>query len=80
MVYAMWVYFRDVDEAARQFMIKRDDERALRALSYFRRLGLAELFLDALPKPPRFLRLARSSWHVPVCLPAFVQRGEWGVP
>jgi len=54
MVYAMWVYFRDVDEAARHFMIKAMMSALFVALSISGVWGLAELFLDALPKLPVF--------------------------
>lgn len=54
MVYSMWVYFRDVDEAARHFMVKAMMSALFVALSISGVWGLAELFLDALPKLPVF--------------------------
>lgn len=54
MVYAMWVYIRDVDEAARYFMIKALMGALFLTLALAGVWGLAELFLDDLPKLPVF--------------------------
>lgn len=54
MVYAMWVYIRDVDEAARYFMIKALMGALFVTLALSGVWGLAELFLDDLTKLPVF--------------------------
>ncbi len=54
MVYAIWVYIRDVDEAVRHFLVKAMMGALFVALSISGVWGLAELFLDGLPKLPVF--------------------------
>lgn len=54
MVYAMWVYIRDVDEAARHFLVKAMMSALFVTLAISGVWGLAELFLDGLPKLPVF--------------------------
>lgn len=54
MVYAMWVFIRDVDEAARHFMVKAMMSALFVTLALSGVWGLAELFLDGLPKLPVF--------------------------
>ncbi|GHA88089.1 hypothetical protein GCM10009069_08800 [Algimonas arctica] len=54
MVYAMWVYIRDVDEAARHFLVKAMMSALFVTLALSGVWGLAELFLDNLPKLPVF--------------------------
>lgn len=54
MVYSMWVYFRDVDEAVRHFLVKAMMSALFVTLAMSGIWGLAELFLDALPKLPVF--------------------------
>jgi hypothetical protein len=54
MVYAMWVYIRDVDEAARHFMVNAMMSALFVTLALSGVWGLAELFLDDLPKLPVF--------------------------
>lgn len=54
MVYAMWVYIRDVDEAARHFMVNAMMSALFVTLALSGVWGLAELFLDNLPRLPVF--------------------------
>jgi phage shock protein PspC (stress-responsive transcriptional regulator) len=54
MVYAMWVYIRDVDEAARHFMVNAMMSALFVTLAISGVWGLAELFLDGLPRLPVF--------------------------
>lgn len=54
MIYAMWVYIRDVDEAARHFMTNAMMAALFVAMSLSGVWGLAELFLDGLPRFPVF--------------------------
>lgn len=54
MLYAVWVYLRDSDEVARHFMVRALLAALFLALSISGVWGLAELFLEKLPRLPVF--------------------------
>lgn len=54
MIHAIWTYLRDVDEAARFFLTKAMMGALFVALALSGVWGLAELFLDNLPRFPVF--------------------------